>query len=75
MRKGDLANDGRVRRDGGVRTGFVCKSCLPARPFEQCSADTTVYLVDVTTFGLLYQGLRPKIYPNAGCQRSRKRSL
>ena len=74
MRKGDLVNDGRVRRDGGIRTGFVCKSCLPACPFEQCSAGTTLDLVDVTTFDVLHQGLRPKIYPDAGWQRSRKRS-
>lgn len=52
MRKGDLADGSRVRHEGGVRTGFVCKLRLqaPTHPFERCSADTTVCLVDATTF-------------------------
>lgn len=52
MRKGDLADGSRVRHNGGVRTGFVCKLRLqaPTHPFERCSADTTVCLVDATTF-------------------------
>lgn len=49
IRKRNLANGSRVKYNGVIRTGFIYKQRL-LRPFEQCSADTTIYLVNAITF-------------------------